>query len=52
LVEVTAWPWLSTATHSDAEGQEIELTIPRFAPTNVGALQVGVAAVGSVEAKG
>lgn len=49
-VEVTAWPWLSTATHSDVVGQEIDSMFPT-SPIAAGALQVGVAAVGSVDIK-
>jgi hypothetical protein len=48
LVEVATWSWKLTATHSDADGQEIANapTNPRFV-----AFQVASGAEGSVETK-
>jgi RNase H-fold protein (predicted Holliday junction resolvase) len=49
LVEITAWPRWSTATHSDAPAHETPSRPPPILSIGVGRLQVGVAAVGLVE---
>jgi hypothetical protein len=45
LFVITAWPVLSTATHSDVDGHEIPVST-LMPSMSTGALQVGAAAVG------